>query len=365
MRPRLLVRCTLVAAAASTPWSHARAADCSNVLVGTCINSDTLWVNPGPQRFATVTGAETMAAGEIGFGLMTTLQSRPVVLHLPSPGPGGSTADVIDNQINSTFLFAYGASSRLQLDVALPTTLVQSGAGTSPITGGGGLPDTAMRDLRFGAAYAIVRERSTQPWSFGTRFTVSAPTGDRDAFAGERTAVFAPGASLGYRYNQLFFGAEFGARLRPTTEFSGARIGTQLVAAAGAGWDILARSLLSATLEARTYPNFVDQRETRQSAGGVVSASTGTAAIPAEWMLAVRSAPFAGGDVRFFAGGGGPIPLSDAPITAPRFRFLVGASFTPTDADGDGVPNRRDPCPDEPNITRGDVRDCPRRGTAQ
>jgi hypothetical protein len=353
--------------------TEARAKECTNPLIGTCINSDTYWPNPGPMRFATVAGTETVAQGQIGFGLVATYLSRPVVLRVASPGPGGSDQYVVDNQVNGNFLFAYGVTSSLQLDFAMPITFIQTGAGISPITGGEDLADTAVRDLRFGVAYGLVPRSRIEPraaadeggagkaWSLTARMTMTAPTGDREEFAGDRTAVYVPSLAADYRVSRFFFGAELGARIRPVTEFAGARVGTQLVTAAGAGVDILDRELLSAMLEARVYPTFAEQHDTQQSAFGISSKPNGTSITPAEWMLSARSAPLLGGDVTFLAGGGGPIPIGEAAITAPRFRFLLGATYTPSDrdTDGDGVVDKFDQCPTTKGVRASEQPGCP------
>ncbi|HVJ94541.1 MAG TPA: thrombospondin, partial [Labilithrix sp.] len=134
----------------------AHAQQCSNPLVSTCINSDTFWPHAGPQRFAAVGSAETVADRQVAFGLVTSYQSRPIIINGPSPGGAGSEHFAIDNQVNANFLFAYGVTNRLQLDLGLPITLVQTGAGTSPLTGGAPIRDTAVRDMRFGFAYALI-----------------------------------------------------------------------------------------------------------------------------------------------------------------------------------------------------------------
>src|SRR5690606_36601488 len=83
---------------------EAKAQDCDNPLVNTCINADTLWPNPGPIRFTGVSGTETVAAGQVGFGMLASYHSRPIVLHVASPGGSGSDQSVIDHQINGNFL---------------------------------------------------------------------------------------------------------------------------------------------------------------------------------------------------------------------------------------------------------------------
>ena len=350
---------------------EAEAKECTNPLVNTCINSDTFWPSAGPQRFATISGTETVGQGQVGFGLVATYLSRPIVLHVASPGPGGSDQYVVNDQVTGNFLFAYGVTQRLQLDFALPVTFIQTGAGTSPLTGGVDLHDTAIRDLRFGFAYQLVpRERispdeqstrSPHSWSLATRMSISAPTGDSSDFAGERTAVFAPSIAADYRYRIFFAGLDLGARLRPTTEFAGARVGSQIAPGIGAGVDVIDRERLSVMAEARGYINFAEQHDTSQSAFGISSRPNGRSITPAEWLLAVRTAPLLAGDVSFIAGGGGPIPIGDAAITVPRFRFVLGAIYAPTarDSDGDGIIDKNDFCPSSPGKRSGDRPGCP------
>src|SRR5205823_4085747 len=64
---------------------EAAAKECTNPLINTCINSDTFWPNSGPTRFVTIAGTETVGQGQVGFGLVATYLSRPVVLHVASP----------------------------------------------------------------------------------------------------------------------------------------------------------------------------------------------------------------------------------------------------------------------------------------
>ena len=352
---------------------EAHAKECTNPLVNTCNNSDTFWPNPGPTRFATVNGAETVGRGLVAFGLVASYQSRPVLLRVASPGPGGSDQYVVDNQVTGNFLFAYGVTERLQLDFALPVTFIQTGAGISPLSGGADLKDTAVRDLRFGFAYALVPRERVSPtaaaakggpgnlWALAARMTVSAPTGDSGEFAGERSAVFAPNLAGDVRVDRFFGGVDLGARLRPVTEFAGARVGTQLTMGLGAGVDVLKNELLSFTAEARGYLNFAEQRDTAQSAFGITSTPNGKTIFPAEWLVAARSAPLLAGDITFFAGGGGPIPIGDAAITVPRFRFLLGATYAPTarDTDHDGIPDKNDMCPTEAGVRGGERSGCP------
>jgi hypothetical protein len=260
-------------------------------------------------------------------------------------------------------------SDRLELDLAVPLTFGQGGTGLAPVTGGYGLKDTAVRDMRFGFAYALLPHRRVSDdvpadsplarrnaWGVVARLEVSAPTGDSDQFAGEQSGLFVPSIAGDWRHGRLFVGAEVGARLRPTAEVLGARVGTQLVTAVGAGYDLLnQRGLLTATLEAWALPTFAEQHQITNPNGAYVSTPDGQHIAPAEWQLSVRTAPLRGGDLSIQAGGGGGIPVtSDVAITTPRFRFTLGIRWAPLayDTDGDGVLDGQDRCPTVPAHTR-------------
>ncbi len=333
-------------------------------ITGACIDSDTLWPHAGPSQFLTVGSTETTAYDRIAFGLVMTYLSQPIRLFSSSPGPVGSLRPAIDNQIDATFLFSYGVTDRLELDLALPVTVFQDGAGTSPIVGGGDIASTATRDMRFGATYTFLRRPKKHPWrhdasGFGLagRFEMSAPTGDDSAFAAEPSAVFVPSVAADYRNHRFFVGVEAGLRIRPSTDFVGTRIGTQGLIAAGVGVDVLKNELLSVTAEARWLPVFTEQGTISVSANGLQSSANGNYIVPAEWMVTARSAPLEGGDVTVQLGIGGAIPsgVDNAgsvfvPATVPRFRMALGLTFAPRgrDTDNDGVPDAIDRCPLEP-----------------
>jgi OOP family OmpA-OmpF porin len=360
MRARIALASFAASFAAVLSAPAAEATDCSGFL-SPCINDDTLWPHAGPSRFVAIGSTETVAAGQVGFGIVTSYLNRPVIL---ATRLGGAETDqyAINDQVNGTFLWAYGVTSRLELDLAVPLTFGQGGTGLAPITGGYGLKDTAVRDMRFGFAYELVPhervsdEAQRQAWGLVARLEVSAPTGDSDQFAGEQSGVFVPSVAGDWRSGRWFAGAELGARLRPTAEVLGARIGTQLVTMVGAGYDVLRRrELLTVALEAWALPTFAEQHEITNPNGVYVSTPDGQHILPAEWQLSARTAPLRGGDLSVQASGGGGIPLtSDVGITTPRFRFTLGLRWAPLarDTDRDGVPDFQDRCPTEPAHTR-------------
>jgi len=286
----------------------------------------------------TIGGAETTARGELGFGLYSTYLSRPIVLE--TNGGGAPATDyAIDDQINASFLFAYGVSDRLELDAIAPVTLSQTGSGVSPLSGSStGVQTSGVRDFRFGFAYALLPRRRVdtnayehdlpRPSMFGVtaRLELSAPTGSTDSFGSSGYAVWSPSVAADFRRGGIFAGTEVGLRLQKTEELQGDRIGSQAFLGVGVGYDILPHELLSVAAEGYALPTFAEQHTITAPADtiGIVSTPNGKYIAPAEWMLSVRSAPLFGGDLQIQAGGGGSIPFSsESPITNPRFRFAL------------------------------------------
>jgi OOP family OmpA-OmpF porin len=328
MRVRITAFAFLSVLSSSAYAASALATECAGS-ISPCINDDVFWPHAGPATFAAVGSTETVAAGRLGFGLVTDYLSRPIVVQVPAPGPGGSSQYAVNDQVNGTFLWSFGVTDRLELDLALPLTFGQGGTGLQPVTGGSALHDTAQRDFRFGFAYTLVphttefgadgKPSGESPFGLTGRLEVTAPSGDRDQFASDGTAVFVPSVAADFRRAGWTVGAEVGARLRPVTQLLDARVGTQLVTSLGVGYDILPKKLLTGTLEAWALPALAGQAN-----------AAGATLVPAEWQLSVRTAPTHGGDLSIQAGGGGAIPFDgSSQITTPRFRFTLGIRWEP------------------------------------
>jgi OmpA-OmpF porin, OOP family len=333
----------------------AQGADCSpsDGLSG-CVDADNLWPHAGASPFVALGSTSVTPPAQVSFGLLASLQSRPIVLTLPSADPAGTDVAAIDNQLNAHFLWAVGLGKGFELSAVAPVTLFQDGAGPDVLRSQAPPPlvRTTFRDLRLGLASSLV----SRPPALGARglgvaarADVTLPTGNEAIFAGSAGPAFAPSLTADYRLGRFLFGAELGARLRKASTVGGARVGSQGFAALGVGFDVLPRELLSTHLEAYVLPSFERQYEPVRDPGSpaVRLERGGPALAPAEWLASVRTAPFLGGDFSAQAGGGTALPIAPDSVTQPRFRFVLGLRYAPLgrDSDGDGVADRDDRCP--------------------
>ncbi len=349
-----------VAAGAATLLlgTPSQARECNDAeRLSTCINADSLWPRAGASRFPSIAATETTAPGQIGFGLVTSYLRRPIVLRAASAAASGTEIPAVDHLLNTTFLWSYGLTDRLELGFALPATLHQTGSGVSGVTSSSStpLPRTAIRDLRFGFGWALLpraRSRSSSGFAIVARFDMSAPTGEAQSFASDRSAVWVPSIAADWRQGRVFAAAELGGRFRRTSSLGGTRLGNQLSAAIGFGVELLPRELLSASLEAFALPTLSTQLDVRRNpaTSAIVTEDASRKLVPAEWMATVRSAPVPGGDFSVALSGGTGLPLTDpSSITSPDYRFTLGVRYAPLarDTDSDGVLDSDDACPEQ------------------
>jgi hypothetical protein len=330
---RLRTTAAVVLASATLACAPNARAECTaDTHVSTCIAADTFWAHPAPGPFSFVAPADTLASGAIAAGLTATYVARPIVLDVPSADPAGAEFEAVASQLDATLLGAYGVAPGIEADVALPVTLARSGVGVSPLTDQRttALSGSSFGDVRAGAAFRMLRAPPEQGLGFrvAARLDLALPTGDKQAFAGERTLVVAPAVSGVLESGRWFAGAELGARLRGANDLAGSRVGSQLLVALGAGASLLDQGALSVQIEAIALPTTAAQHQL-----GYVAASgqrevvgSGTALVPAEWLLSLRAlfTP----SISANAGAGGALPFFGASdMTAPRFRLVLALRF--------------------------------------
>jgi outer membrane protein OmpA-like peptidoglycan-associated protein len=340
-----------LATAVALAAAPAGAADCK-AAASTCIDSEAFWPFAGPSTFFSLASAQTTGARGFGFGLSNSLQRDSIVFRTADASPtGGTKIPAIGWQLTTSFLFSYGVTDRLELAAVAPVSFYQDGTSVSRLTSDTAVDvqTSAVRDLRIGAAYAILpvpRVANAKGIALLGRFDLSIPSGDRDSFGGGRTAVAIPTIALEERVGPMVFSANLGARLRGTTTLLGAKVGSQGVLALGVGGTVDPKHHLDVTGEVFALPTLVD--------GGTS---------PIQWLAGVRWSPLWAGDLTIHAGGGGSFRGASAQLLEPSFRATLDVRYTPmaTDTDHDGVPDRDDKCPLEPEDRDGfeDADGCP------
>jgi OOP family OmpA-OmpF porin len=347
-RPTRLAAALCAATAAlscGTSWfgaGTAHATDCAPISgMSPCVDSQSLWVHPGPGRFIAVGPGQTTPDGQAAFGLLVSWMSRPIGLRMGSPDPDGVVTYLVEDAIDATYWTSLGVTDRLELSLAAPVTFFQSGAGLGAALGTGEqLPRSTVRDPRFGLAYAVIprpRAGNDDGLSLVARGEMAVPLGNEEGFGTASTTTFAPSVAAEYRYGIVTVGSDIGARIRGESPFADAVWGSQMGVSTGASFLVWQAAKMRVGAEAYLLASLDSQ-------------PTGEPLTPSEWIAHVAAAPFLEGDVGFVAGGGTAIPWGgEAALTTPRFRFNLGVRYAPEgrDTDADGVLDRDDACPRE------------------
>ncbi len=315
----------------------------------TAFDAQVYWPMAGPGEHLAARSSTISPSGAVGFGLVAGFMRQPLLLR---PQGASQSQAAIDWAVTSDFLWNVGIWRRFQVSAAIPVVVAQSGDGSTPVLGRAGavLTDTALRDLRIEASWAILqRERLVDATGLGLRLDlgVALPFGDEKGFNSSGGFTFAPTLVADYRLRLLTFTVNAGARLRETRRFADMAVGNTLVAAAAVAVRPSAASRLNLT---------VDYHGTFGLAGDDTYKSPSTH----EVFFGARYATDAAHDVELIAGAAVGLG-SDA--TTPGWRGLLGLSYAPrgNDTDHDGVVDADDRCIEQPE-DRDDFEDedgCP------
>jgi hypothetical protein len=318
--------------------ASARAECASDAHLSTCFDADTFWPHAGPSYFDFVGGRTTTPRGSFALALVSTYVARPLVLVLPSADPQGAEVIALDHVTDTTLLFSFGITDRLDASFALPVVAYRSGSGISALTSQhtANLSRAALRDPRAGVALRLVGPAegaaASERFGLAARLELGLPIGDESSFAGDASIVGIPGISGDVRVAPFIFGFELGARIRKTADLMGARVGSQLFGALALGGDVLARGRLGFFIEAMALPTFAEQRDLTldPSTGDRVVAGTRPSLVPAEWHAAVRSADAIVEGVSLSLGAGTPLLFSgESGVTSPRYRLTLSIRYAP------------------------------------
>lgn len=313
-----------------------------NPALSACFDANELWLPAGPASFISLPATRVIGVGQVSFGVATEWLHHPVVLHVASPDRDGRNINVIDSALDASFFLGFGLLKNLELSLAAPTRLYQTGAGSSGVSSQTAPPleRNAVRNPRLGLGYSLDDALATRGLGLRLAFDASLPLADESELAGERSIVAMPSATLSVQAGVFRLGASLGARLRSAVDFASVRLGNQGFAALGLGFDVLDAELLFVGVEAFALPSLGNSR-----AAAANSAISSESLIPAEWLLSVHSSFEERGNWTLSVAAGTGIPLSSETretsagsatahflgLGAPDLRSLVVLRFAPPD----------------------------------
>jgi hypothetical protein len=319
----------------------AQASGCaSNPAFSTCFDANSLWLPAGHASFMSLPDTQVSAVRQVSLGIAIELLHRPVTLHVASPDSDGRDVHAIDAALDASFFMGIGVWKNLELTLAAPMRLYETGTGAAGVTSQNAPPieRNAVRDPRVGLGYSL--DNAIAIHGLGLRVAVdgSIPLADDSELAGEGSVVVMPNAALGLQAGPLKLGVSLGARLRHAQDFGDVRLGNQGFVALGLGVDLLDPGLLFLSLEAFGLPSLGSARAPAASA-----AVTAETLVPAEWLASIHSSFLENGSWTLSLAGGTGIPFSSETrqtmngtstthfigLSSPDFRALLALRFAP------------------------------------
>jgi len=327
-----------VAAALLTP-SASQASGCApSAGLSACFDANELWLPAGPASFVSLPDTRVTRVGQVSFGVASELLHHPVVLHVASPDRDGREVNVLDTALDASFFLGFGLFKNLELSMAAPTRLYQTGTGSGGVSSQTAPPleRNAVRNPRLGLGYSLDDTLVTPGVGLRLAFDASLPLGNESELSGERSIVAVPSVTLSVETGPFTLSASLGARLRRAIDFGSVRLGNQGSATLGLGVDVFDPGLLFLTVEAFALPPLGNSQ-----AAAANSAISSESLFPAEWLLSVHSCFEKRGSWTLGVAGGSGIPLSSETressagsttahflgLGAPDFRSLVVLRF--------------------------------------
>lgn len=303
---------------------------------GEGVNSQTLWVAPGPSNFPTVQSSDIVDHLGVAFGAVFDYYHKPLGLELFDGSGSTETEWVVKHATTADFLWGFGLADYVQLGIVLPVVIDQGGVGATPFMPVGvgdssyKLSGSALGDLKFHAKGRFLGGKAEIPdrRNFGLALDVgmSVPTGDELNFAGENGFVFAPNAIVDFHRCKFSAALNVGARLRTEeARLADLAVGHQLTSGLGVTGHYLDRRLLLSA-EATLLMDF-GGTWTREGDEWVEDDSGGSR-MGIEYRGGVGYVPDEARAVTLWLSGGSAAGTGDL-LGTPQFRILLGITYAP------------------------------------
>ncbi len=302
---------------------------------------------PRPLGFVGLGRSDTLTWGEWAVGGYVHYSHNQLVLFADRLQVG----EIVSHRLSLDLLGTMGLLRWLEAQVALPVTLYQSGDDDLPT---GELTTAGLRDLRLSVKASILSVARRQPFGLGLRLDLSLPTGDPDAFLGDGSVTFAPTLVIDRTFAWLWgvsFLGSIAPRIRSDAQVGSVELASELDYRLGAAMGLPPIGPFAwrgfFELQGRTK---IDE-PFQDVAQSPLNLRVG---LQAEWGKSASSRWHTAAGTSFGATQG---------YGAPDVHVFAGAVYAHllTDRDGDGILDRDDACPDEPEDFDGyqDADGCP------
>lgn len=292
-----------------------------NDATGEGVDSQNLWVTPGPSNFPTVQSSDIVGHLGVSFGAVFDHYRKPLGLKI-SDGAGSTEKKwVVEHATTADFTWAFGIADFVQMGLVLPVTINQSGVGATPFMPIGvddssyKLAGSALKDLRFHLKGRFLGGDAEIPdrRNLGLALDVgmSVPTGDELNFAGENGFVFAPNAIIDFHRCKFSAAVNLGARLRTEkAALADLQVGHQLTSGIG------------------VTGHYLDRRLLLSAEGTLLAEMDGFDRIGFEYRGGVGYLPDEARAVTLWLSGGSATGTGDL-LGNPQLRILLGITYAP------------------------------------
>ena len=288
---------------------------------GKGVDSQLLWVSPGPSNFPTLQSSDIVGHKGVAFGALFGHYRKPLGVEVTDDTGAGETMWVVEHATTADFMWAFGIKDLMQLGLLLPVVIDQDGVGAMPFMPLGAddstykLAGSALKDLRFDIKTRFVGGGAEIPdrRDFGLALDVamSIPTGDELNFAGENGLVIAPNAIFDFHRCKFSAALNIGARLRTEkAKLANLTVGHQGTAGLG------------------LTGHYLDRRLLLSAEGTTIVEFNGFDRVGFEYRGGVGYIPDEAKAVTIWLSGGSSVGTGDL-LSTPRMRFLLGLTYAP------------------------------------
>ena len=288
---------------------------------GKGVDSQLLWVSPGPSNFPTLQSSDIVGHKGVAFGALFGHYRKPLGVEVTDDTGAGETMWVVEHATTADFMWAFGIKDLMQLGLLLPVVIDQDGVGAMPFMPLGAddstykLAGSALKDLRFDIKTRFVGGGAEIPdrRDFGLALDVamSIPTGDELNFAGENGLVIAPNAIFDFHRCKFSAALNIGARLRTEkARLANLTVGHQGTAGLG------------------LTGHYLDRRLLLSAEGTTIVEFNGFDRVGFEYRGGVGYVPDEAKAVTIWLSGGSSVGTGDL-LSTPRLRFLLGLTYAP------------------------------------